>query len=259
MDTHKAAAFCAIVLGLMFIYGIGIANASYTVTNLNTTVTLNTNTSASVTELLTVAVSNTSLNSYETDRIALNLTLSTWQSLIGPYLVQHIINPKSGVYNFKFLPGPLIKSYNSGTAYLLMSYSVKNVTDVKQISPRVFEYSFNDSVFNFEHVASGEALPQNTTLNILLPNGALLTSIYPLPDAPTKGISSGYPNVTKFSWFEGEPLSKFTLAFKITETLQQEVTDFFTGVYSALGIFSYMLIGVVILAFIVYAYLRASR
>ncbi|MCL5093048.1 MAG: hypothetical protein M1128_01105, partial [Candidatus Marsarchaeota archaeon] len=78
MDTHKAAAFCAIVLGLTFIYVIGIANASYTVTNLNTTVTLNTNTSASVTELLTVAVSNTSLNSYETDRIALNLTLSTW-------------------------------------------------------------------------------------------------------------------------------------------------------------------------------------
>lgn len=246
-----------VVASLLAIMLQGYGYASYAVTNLNTTVVLNANTSAQVTEVLTVHVSNSSVNQYQTDRIALNLTLSTWQGLIGPLLVQHIINPKSGVYNFKYLPGPLVPDYDGGTAKLIMSYYVNNVTTVKQTAPREFVYSFNKNVFNFEHAASGEVLPPNTTLNIIIPNGAQISTVYPVPDSPVANFTTGYSNTTKFSWFDGEPLSKFSFVFIIHESLSKEVETFFSGVYAALGIFSYVIIGLVIAGFIAYAYFKS--
>lgn len=235
----------------------GYSYASYTVTHLNTTVTLNTNTSAQVTEVLTLYVSNSSVSQYQGDRIALNLTLSTWQGLVGPLLVQHIINPKSGVYNFKYLPGPLIPQYDGGFAKLIMSYYVNNVTTVKQTAPRQFVYTFNKNVFNFEHAVSGEVLPSNTTLTIIIPNGAKISTVYPIPDAPVANFTTGYSNTTRFSWFDGEPLSKFTFIFIIHQSLSQEVEAFFAGTYNALGIFSYVMIGIIIAVFIAYAYLKS--
>ncbi|MCL4372043.1 hypothetical protein M1373_01850 [Candidatus Marsarchaeota archaeon] len=236
-----------------------MANASYTVTNLNTTVVLNQNTSAQVTEVLTLKVSNSSVKQYDTNRIALNLTLSTWQSLIGPLLVQHIINPHSGIYNFKFLPGPLVPTYYGGEAKLLMTYSVENVTSVVEPAPREFVYTFNDNVFNFEHAASGEVLPSNTTLSIIIPNGAQLTSVYPVPDAPVGNFTSGYANITRFSWFDGEPLSKFTFVFVTHESLGAEVEGFFSKVYSYLGVFTYIITALVVIGLILYAYIRARK
>ena len=60
-----------------------VANATYTVSHLNVTMNLNRNTSAQVNEMLTVIISNDSVNQYSTSRVALNLTLSNWQSIIG--------------------------------------------------------------------------------------------------------------------------------------------------------------------------------
>ena len=236
----------------------GFAYASYSVTNLNTTVSLNTNTSAQVTEILTLHVSNSSVTQYETDRIALNLTLSTWQKLVGPLLVQHIINPKSGVYNFKFIPGPLVPNYNGGTAELIMSYNVYNVTSVNQTAPRKFVYSFNRNVFNFEHAASGEVLPQNTTFTIIIPKGAQISSVYPAPDSPVSNFTTGYVNTTKVSWFDGEPLSKFSLVFVVHESLSNEVEAFFSGVYSKLGILAYVILIAIIAGFVAYAYVKSK-
>ena len=248
----------ALALAVLMIFAIaGSSYGSYTVTHLNTTVTLNKNTSAQVTEVLTVLVSNSSVNQYETNRIALNLTLSTWQGFIGPMLVQHIINPKSGVYNFKYLPGPLVPQYNGGVAKLIMSYDINNVTSVKQTAPREFVYSFSRNVFNFEHATSGEVLPSNTTLTIILPSGSQVSAIYPIPDAPVANFTNGYSNTTQFSWFDGEPLSKFTLVFIMRESLTAEVTGFFTGAYNALGIFSYIIIAAIIAGLIAYAYAKS--
>ncbi len=251
-----AFVFLAAALAMLFMQ---LSYGSYAVTNLNTTVILNANSSASVKEVLSVLVSNESIKQYSTDRVALNLTLSEWQSLIGPMLTQHIINPKLGVYNFRMLPGPVIKNQNGGEAYIIMSYNVANVTKVTQAGPRSYSYSFNPSVLNFEHGASGEVLPANTTLNIVIPQGAAITSIYPVPDSPASGITNNYENVSEVSWFYGEPLSKFTLTFTITESLQQEVSKAFEGIYHYLGIFSYIIIALVILLFVIYAYVKAGR
>ncbi len=233
--------------------------ASYTVAYLNTTVTLNTNSSAQVTEVLTVRVTgNTSVSQYETDRLALNLTLSSWQQLIGPMLVQHIINPGASVYGFKFLPGPLIRNADGGIAYLVMTYYTNNVTYVNQTAPRTYLYTFNPKVFNFEHGVSGEFLPQNATLEMVLPSGATIKSVYPVPDAPAGAITNGYANVTQLMWFAGEPLSKFTLVFETHQSLSSEVAQFFGAVYTAFGLFAYVLIALIVIGIIIYTYFRAS-
>ena len=75
-------------------------------------------------------MSNGSVSQYLTNRVALNLTLSDWQAIIGPLLVQHIINPSTSVHNFKLLPGSVIACNGISTAYILMSYTVSNVTSM---------------------------------------------------------------------------------------------------------------------------------
>lgn len=235
-----------------------VSHASYIVNYINTTVSLNPNQSAQVTESLKVSVSNESVQQYTTDRLALNLTLSQWQNIIGPSLVQHIINPKRGIYDFNFLPGPLINSPNGKIAYLLMSYSVSNVTTANETGPRTFLYRFNNNVFNFQHGQSGAVLGENTTLTILLPTGASITNIYPIPDSPSLGFVSAYKNATKVSWNADEPLSQFTLTFTEQESLESEVVSFFASVYDYLGGFTYVIIAAVIAVVIIYTYLKAG-
>lgn len=235
------------------------AYASYSVTHLNVTVGLNKNTSAQVTEVFTVVVSNSSVSQYSTDRIALNLTLSDWQQLMGQTLVQHIISPTAGVYNFKFLPGAITSNGTANVAYILMSYNVANVTTVNQTAPRTFYYRFNSRVFNFQHGASGQVLSPNTSLTFVLPSGAGIKSVYPLPDAPASAFTNDYANITRISWFYGEPLSKFTFTFTIIEGLQAEVLQFFESVYNFFGVFTFVIIIAVILLFIVYTYLRVGK
>ena len=257
---HKRTAFLAAVVSIiaMLAYAPALSGASYTIEGVNVTIAFNGTTNAHVNEIFQVFVSNTSMSQYSTARVALNLTLSKWQQLIGGELVPHIINQKSGIYNFRLLPGPAKNLYDGGMAYIEMSYDVHGVASVKQTSPRQFTYTFNDNVFNFEHAASGEALGTNMTLNIEIPKGAIITSAYPVPDYPATAFTSNYDNVTSLSWFRGEPLSNFALVFEQHQSLQDEVTSFFNGVYAALGIFIYVIIIAVIALIAAYAYYRTN-
>ncbi len=255
MDGKRALGY-ALLAGLLAVAALPVSGASYTVTHLNVTLVLDINTSAQVTELLTVEMSNSSVSQYLTNRVALNLTLSDWQELVGPLLVQHIINPSTSVHNFKLLPGSVMSSNGINTAYILVGYTVSNVTSVNQTAPRTFVYDFNPDVFNFEHGASGQVLIPNTTLTIVMPKGAVIKSAYPLPDYPPSAFTSGYKNTTTIAWLYSEPLSKFNLTFVIMESIQTEVTSFFVGIYNALGAFTYVIIAIVVLLVLLYTYLR---
>ena len=186
------------------------------------------------------------------------MTLSKWQSVIGPSLTQHIINPKSGVYNFRLLPGPLTGPAGpSQQAVITILYDVSNVTTVNQTAPRTFVYKFNPDVFNYEHEQSGEVLTSNTTITIILPKSAKITNIFPIPDYPASLITGS--NVTAVSWFYQEPLSKFTLTFVTQESVQDEVLSFFTSIYQILGVFTYIIIIAAILLFILYTYFKVEK
>ena len=235
------------------------AHASYMLKNLTVTINLNKNTSAKVTEVLSVYISNQSVSQYTADRSALNLTLSEWQAQTGLQLEQHIINPNRASYDFKFFPGPVTTQYGQNIAYLILTYEVNNVTVSTQTAPREFHYVFNPKVFNFQHGVSGEILGNNTNLTMMVPPGALITSVYPLPDVPPYAFTSNFRNVTEVSWLSGEPLSKFSFVFVVRQSIQAEVVGFLNGLYTALGLWIYVLIAAAIVIFIVYSYYKATR
>lgn len=254
MNKFSIIAFACVLMAMT-----ASTYASYHISNINVSVGLNPNTTAKVNETLTLVISNESLSQYSTDRAALNLTISRWQSIIGPSLVQHLINPTSGVRNFNFIPGPAIKNGSSYVAYIVMTYSVLNATSINQTAPRNFVYTFNPNIFNFEHGASGEVLSPNTTLTISMPAGSQIMSVYPLPDYPAYAFVKNYTNVTTIAWNAQEPLSKFNLKFVVKESIRDEVDKFFAAVYSKLGYFSYVIIALFIVALFAYVYIKASR
>jgi hypothetical protein len=253
----RALSLLFVVLALVPL--LGLANASYNVTSIKVNLYLNQNTSAHVNETVQVAITNQSVAQYQANRLALNLTLSQWQELIGSALQEHIINPKGATYNFILLPGPVVQSGTSYRADIVLSYDVSNVTTVNQTSPRVFVYTLRPSILNFQHGASGEVLNPNTTFNITIPSGARVKTVYPVPDWPPYGVTNNFANVTSVAWYYGEPLSKFEFIFVVNQSIRDEVGAFFLTVYQALGLYSYLIIAAVIVLFILYVYYRASK
>jgi hypothetical protein len=249
-----------LVMGLFLLVLLGNVKAYYNITFVNTTVVLNSNTSAHVVETFDVYVSNSSVSQYTKNRNAIGLTLNDWQkTLYATNLVQNIINYKRSTYDFTFLPGPLILEPYGGQAILTMSYYVNNVTDMKNIAPREFEYTFNNSVLNFEYTINGQALPPNYRFNIIIPAGSELVKVYPLPDSPAPSFLGDYKNFTSFSWYSQEPLSQFSFSFTSKESLQSEVTGYFSNIYYHDYNTIYLLLLLGIALAIVYTYIKFWR
>ncbi len=228
------------------------------VTYLNTTVILNKSSSAEVVETLLVNMSNSSVGQYLQDRQSINLTLSQWSSALHTsLLIQHIFSPSSGISGFTLLPGPIINRYGEwAQAIITMRYVANNITSVQNIGPRKFLYTFDSAALNFEHTGSGEALPQDARFNIIIPKDTSLVSIYPEPDYPYPNFVGDYNNATSFSWYEGEPLSAFSFSYLSTESLQQEVTTYFTNVYVNFTQQIYLLVIILTSIFLVYVYVK---
>ncbi len=233
----------------------GVSSATYTITNINTTVYINANASAHVTEMITFVMNNDSISNYNLDRSGVNLTLSNWEYIVGPDVVPHIINQKMGIYNFNLLPGPVVTTYYGGVATIYMNYYVKNVTSINQTGPRTYLYKFNSSVLNFQHGSGGVVLGPHTRLNIVIPSGSSILSIYPLPDVPSNLVLNS-TNTTEVSWYDGEPLYNFKLIYSSKESLISEVSNFFMDIYNALGVFAYLIIIFAVIIFILYTYYK---
>lgn len=245
-----AAVFLCFFLGNTF--------ASINATYLNTTVVLNTSTSARVIETLTLNISNSSVGEYLQDRQAINLTINDWATVLHTnLLIQHVFNPSSSIARFTLLPGPLLYSNGrNAEASLTISYIAYNVTSVTNVGPRKFDYTFDSSALNFEHSAGGQSLPANTRFNIIIPQGTELISIYPSPDFPPPNFLGTYNNVTTFSWYEAEPLSKFTFSYLVTQSLQDEVVTYFNSVYSGYTQQIYLFIIILASVIAVYIYVK---
>ncbi|MDE1856171.1 MAG: hypothetical protein KGH49_02975 [Candidatus Micrarchaeota archaeon] len=251
-----------IVFPALLVMSLLILNASayFNVTYLNATVTLNSNGSAHVDEALNLFISNSSIAQYQQDRQAINFTLSKWQSALQTtLLVEHILNPKSSVYDFTFLPGPINYALKNASAQLTLSYDVSNVTTISNIAPRKFLYTFNDSVFNFVHTASGQSLSQIMRLNIRVPKGAEIVAISPAPDFPPPGFVANYTGYTQFSWYSAESLSGLAFSYVTTQSLGQEVSTFFTRIYNGYGALVLLSIIIIIVAIVAYLYLKVSN
>ncbi|MDE1804255.1 MAG: hypothetical protein KGH59_00520 [Candidatus Micrarchaeota archaeon] len=250
----------ALPILLVLAFGMLNVHAYFNVTYLNTTVVLNQNGSAHVTEALNLFISNSSIAQYQQDKQAINFTLSNWQAALGTnLLVEHILNPKSSVYGFEFLPGPINYAIRNASSVLTMSYYVNNITTISNIAPRKFQYAFNDSVFNFVHTATGQSLPPSARLNIVVPKGAQIVSIYPVPEYPNVAFVSNYTGAPLLSWYSQDPLSTFALTYIVSESPGAEVSSFFTHIYSNYNSLLLILLGAIIIAILVYLYIRVSN
>lgn len=250
--------YAPIFIALLSIAALsGFSSASYNVTRINTTVAISPNGSAYVTDVLFIRMSNASVQQYTIDRSGLNLTLSDWQSLVGPQLVPHVINKRSGIYGFDLLPGPVVLENAVHTASIYMHYYVSDIATVNQTGPRTYQYSFNASDLNFAQGVGGVVLGQNTRLNIVLPNSSAVTTAYPLPDYPSP--SQNLTGAQMLSWYAGEPLYNFELVFQVKTSTTSEVLGFFGSIYDALGSFVYVIIGGAVLLFIIYTYFKIGR
>ena len=250
----------ALPLLLLVTLALPSVNAYFNATSLNTTIVLSQNNSAHIVESVNLYISNSSFTQYVQDRQAINFTLSQWQSALNTnLLVEHILNPKSSVYSFQFLPGPITYYGNYGDAQLTLSYYVRNITSSSEISPRRFEYVFNNTVFNFLHTASGQTLPSNARLNIVVPNGAQIVTIYPVPDYPRLSFIGNYTGSTTFSWYSADPLSSFTFSYILLQSPGQEVSEFFSNLLSNYSDLIFLLVGAIVLVLLVYLYIRVSN
>ncbi len=250
--------FAAFILS--FILASMNVHAYFNSTYLDTTVFFTNSTTVHVVESVQLFVSNSSISQYDQDRQAFNLSVGDWQKAVGSsLLVEHIIDPKGSITNFTFLPGPIVPASNgNGYASLTFSYDAANVTTVKIIAPRKFEYAFNASAFNFQHTASGQSLLPSTRLTFMIPSGAQVVSVYPLPDYPQPN-SVGQYNGTTFAWFSGEPLQKFSFVYVTTETPQQEVVQYFSSIYDNYRTLVYITVLLVLAAIVLYIYTRVFR
>ncbi len=251
-----------IYLGILFGFFLMLANsyAYYNITSINTTLILNTNQSAHVVEQFIIYISNTSISTYQQNKDAIGLTLSDWQKVLySPNLEEHILGGSGhSFYNFELLPGPLITVPGGGYATMTMNYYVKNVTSIQNIAPRKFEYNFNTSVFNFEQGASGQILPSDVRLNFIIPKGAEVIGVYPLPDYPKPNFIGNYSNITEFSWYTGEPLSQFSFNYVITESPETEVLNYLQNTYINYGEWIYLIIAIGIIVSALYIYKKGK-
>jgi hypothetical protein len=248
----------ALFSAIMLCFLCGNAFAYINVTYLNTTVVLNTSSTARVIETLTINMSNSSVGQYLSDREAINLTLNQWASVLHTnLLIQHVFNPASSITNFTLLPGPLLYSNSKeAQASLTISYISHNISTITNVGPRKFDYTFDSSALNFQHSAGGESLPLNARFNIIIPAGTSLVSVYPAPDFPPPNFLGTYTNVTQYSWYEGEPLSKFSFSYLVAQSPQAEVVSYFDSVYSDYTQQIYLLIIIFASVAVVYLYVK---
>ncbi|MGC8587197.1 MAG: hypothetical protein ACP5K9_02840 [Candidatus Micrarchaeia archaeon] len=252
----------ALIVSLIVLLALAVqpAHAYFNMTYLNVTVVPQLNGSAYVTETYYLYITGPSVYQYNSYRQAINFTISSWQQALGVSgLTEHIINPSSSLYDFKFLPGPPQYSGTTATAEILMSYYVNNVTSINETAPRRFEYSFNSYVFNFAHTASGTALPANTRLNIIIPKEAKVVSVYPLPDYPSTGFIGNYTGKTEFSWYSQEPLSKFVFIYIVPQSLGDEVLSYFSNLYNRYSVLLYVLLAILVVGVVAYLYFKVVR
>jgi len=218
----------------------------------NVTVLLSNSTSAQVTQTYYIELTNASIKQYNQYRIALNFSIEEWEKALGITITQYIYNPHSSTSNFTFFPSAVMPTFYGGLATITLTYIAKNITTVKEIGPRKFEYTFNDSSFNFPLTGSGEALPKNTRLNIEIPKYAYVVNIYPTPDYPFTSIIS-YKNDTFFSWYTSEPLANFKFVYIVNQSLFNEIVSFFTYYIHSIYFF-YTIIVILILIILIYIY-----
>jgi hypothetical protein len=219
---------CILIVSLLL---IPILGASFYDLSLSVTVKVNTNGSAHVTENVLLSLDPTSEGLYNQSIYSSELTIMDWQQITqSQYLRQHIIS-SSAARNLRITPKdtqPYIYGSRSG-ADIELDYDIDNIVMINQTGPRTLQYTFNSSLLSFQPSPSGQVLPRNNNLTIILPPDSLVTAISPDPTQPTiqRDYAGRVSGVSSFTWRGTVPLMEFQLVFTREQSMDVEVMNFF--------------------------------
>jgi hypothetical protein len=202
--------------------------------SLSVTVKVNVNGTVHVTEVVKLSMDPSSEDLYNRSIYSRELTIMDWQQITNSqYLRQHIFSTVA-TKNMRITPEDLTQ-YSFGSlsaAEIKLEYDIDKVVTVNQSGPRTLSYTFNKSSLSFEPSPSGQVLPRNNELTIIIPPDSLVTSISPDPTEPT--ITRDYLDqvrgLSNFTWRGTVPLMEFNLVFIREEPIDVEVRKFFDDV-----------------------------
>jgi hypothetical protein len=199
--------------------------------SLSVTVKINQNGSAHVTEKVTLSLDPSSEDLYNRSIYSRELTIMDWQQITGSqYLRQHILSPMAP-RNMRIVPED-IRRYtyeNLSTANIKLDYDIDKIVTINQTGPRTLLYAFDSSALSFQPSPSGQVLPRNNDLTIIIPPDSIVTSISPDPSEPAikRDYLEQVRGVSNFTWSGTVPLMEFELAFTREESMDVEVRNFF--------------------------------
>ncbi|NYZ76805.1 hypothetical protein H0O02_00650 [Candidatus Micrarchaeota archaeon] len=210
-----------------------------------------------------------------------NNDLSFWSTTTSLKDVKRHINPaKTEINDFTLTPQPrkkcnpvqgichgeLILEYTASPAY--------NTTDgvqtpvqgtglftVENYKPRTTRYTLNQEALSFTTTEQGNVLLEdNVRFTMKFPSGTLVTKLNPLPESVDVALPA---RISELTW-EDMVLVKFTAEFEVEESLQKEVSEFFSGFVRAVesGLAGPYGFAIIILAFIIiggYIYIRTAK
>ncbi|QLJ53287.1 MAG: hypothetical protein Sv326_1112 [Candidatus Fermentimicrarchaeum limneticum] len=233
--------------------------------SLNVTAKVNLNGSLHVTELVKLSMDPSSEDLYTRSFYSTELTIMDWQQITkSQYLRQHILSSYA-TRNFRVAPEDLTRySFSElSTAVIKLEYDVDGVVLVNQTGPRTLSYTFNRSALSFQPSPSGQMLPKNNALAIIIPPDSIVTSISPDPTEPaiTRDYLDQVRGVSAFAWKGTVPINDFTLVFVREEPIDVEVRSFFENVESGFLNFILSAPGIIItlLVLLTVAYLALSK
>lgn len=210
-----------------------------------------------------------------------NNDLSFWSTTTGLKDVKRHINPSTvEMRDFTLTPQPRKKCNPvQGVCHgeLILEYSASptyNTTDGLQVpmqgtglftiesyKPRTIRYTLNPEALSFMNTEQGNILLEdNVRFTMKFPSGTQVTKLNPFPEDVDVELPA---RISELTW-EDMVLVKFTLVFDVEESLEKEVSEFFSGFVRAVesGLSGPYGFAIIILAFIIiggYIYISTAK
>lgn len=203
-------------------------------------------------------------------------TLANWQEITNISDIKtHVSSARTDIRNLIIRPQPLARAgleYFRGQIiidYLAYPFYTDGVpvngtglVTMSNYKPRTTRYILNENAFSLGRTDTGDiALDRTTTLSITPPSDAMITYLNPITH---ELLDAKFPvRAETLSWTD-ITLVQFSLAYEVEQTLDKEVSKFFSdfqdklrsALTSSEGIAALLVAGVLVVS---YAYLRLSR
>ncbi|MFN7991564.1 MAG: hypothetical protein U0R44_05385 [Candidatus Micrarchaeia archaeon] len=232
-------------LALILLLAITLANAEFLIDRVDVAISdIKSDGSARVHESIKFVMFGNYSNSVYDSGIT-NNELSFWSNNTGLKDAKIHVNPvKVDIRDFRLRPQPrtkcnpiqgichgeLILDYLAYPSYNNTTSSIQPDTGLFRISrykPRTMRYTINPSALSFTTTPEGNIiLDENVFLTIKLPAESVTLDANPQPTGTDVVLPS---HVDSLSW-SGIVLVKFSLIFDVEESIDKEVSDFFSNI-----------------------------